>query len=199
MNKFYKFACDVTAGRLLGCKDVIGGINKIFLQAYDEDLINGLSFGASALVNEIDDVPAITVFQYDLRQGTGSYTSNFTSDDATGTTYYEQVLEVTLQKIEAEDLSQLDLILKGRCQVYVLDNNDNLFLLGTKYGCTVTAGAMSTGVQKGDLSGFTLTFTGQEQENFIFKPTAGVGSTKYPFDNMTTPANVTITTGTYPS
>jgi hypothetical protein len=199
MNKFYKFACDVTAGRLLGCKDVIGGINKIFLQAYDEDLINGLSFGSSALVNEIDDVPAITVFQYDLRQGTGSYTSNFTSDDATGTTYYEQVLEVTLQKIEAEDLNQLDLILKGRCQVYVLDNNDNLFLLGTKYGCTVTAGAMSTGVQKGDLSGFTLTFTGQEQENFIFKPTAGVGTAKYPFDGVTTDANVTITAGTYPS
>tara|TARA_R100000655_G_scaffold348_13_gene1463 strand:- start:2714 stop:3313 length:600 start_codon:yes stop_codon:yes gene_type:complete len=199
MNKFYKFACDVTAGRLLGCKDVIGGINKIFLQAYDEDLINGLQFGSLALVNEIEDVPAITVFQYDLRQGTGSYTSNFTSDDATGTTYYEQVLEVTLQKIESEDLSQLDLILKGRCQVYVLDNNDNLFLLGTKYGCTVTAGAMSTGTAKGDLSGFTLTFTGQEQENFIFKPTAGVGTDKYPFDGVTTDANVTITAGTYPS
>ena len=117
MNKFYKFACDVSEGRLVACKDVIGGIQKIFLTNYDEALLSKLTITA----NEITDFSsAITVFQYDLRANTGTYNANFTSNDANGTTYYEQVLEVVLQKIVHEDLPHLDNILKGRCHVWVL-------------------------------------------------------------------------------
>tara|TARA_R110002020_G_scaffold164573_1_gene351366 strand:- start:7619 stop:8206 length:588 start_codon:yes stop_codon:yes gene_type:complete len=194
MNKFYQFACNVTAGRTLGCKDVIGGIQKVFLMVYDEDLYTGMA----ETDNEITELPAITVFQYDLRPNTATFNANFTSDDATGTTYYEQVLDVTLQKIVHEDLNQLDLITKGRTQVWVLDANDNCFLMGAQFGCSVTAGAMSTGTAKGDLSGFTLTFTAQEKENYMVKESAGIGTASYPFDGIDTPGNVTITAGTYP-
>ena len=195
-NKFYKFGCDVSEGRAVGCKDVIGGINKIFLLNYDADLLSKLTITS----NEITDIDsAVTLYQYDLRPNTATFNANFTSDDATGSTYYEQVLDVTLQKIVKEDIPHLDNILKGRCQVWVLDANDNVFLLGTRFGCSVTAGAMSTGTAKGDLSGFTLTFTSQETENYIVKATAGVGTAKYPFDAISTPANVTITVGTTPT
>ena len=195
-NKFYEFGCDVSEGRAVGCKDVIGGINKIFLLNYDADLLSKLTITS----NEITDIDsAITIYQYDLRPNTATFNANFTSDDATGSTYYEQVLDVTLQKIVKEDIPHLDNILKGRCQVWVLDANDNVFLLGTRFGCSVTAGAMSTGTAKGDLSGFTLTFTSQETENYIVKATAGVGTAKYPFDAISTPANVTITVGTTPT
>jgi hypothetical protein len=195
-NKLYEFGCDVSEGRLVGCKDVIGGINKIFLLNYDADLLSKLTITS----NEITDIDsAVTLYQYDLRPNTATFNANFTSDDATGSTYYEQVLDVTLQKIVKEDIPHLDNILKGRCQVWVLDANDNVFLLGTRFGCSVTAGAMSTGTAKGDLSGFTLTFTSQETENYIVKATAGVGTAKYPFDAISTPANVTITVGTTPT
>ena len=195
-NKLYEFGCDVSEGRLVGCKDVIGGINKIFLLNYDADLLSKLTITS----NEITDIDsAVTLYQYDLRPNTATFNANFTSDDATGSTYYEQVLDVTLQKIVKEDIPHLDNILKGRCQVWVLDANDNVFLLGTRFGCSVTAGAMSTGTAKGDLSGFTLTFTSQETENYIVKATAGVGTAKYPFDAISTPGNVTITVGTTPT
>jgi len=197
MNKLYEFqACDVSEGRLVACKDVIGGIQKIFLTNYDEALLSKLTITS----NEITDFgSAITVFQYDLRANTGTYNANFTSNDANGTTYYEQVLEVMLQKIVHEDIPNLDNILKGRCHVWVLDANDNVFLLGTRFGCTVTAGAMSTGTAKADMSGFTLTFTAQETENYMLKESAGVGTAKYPFDGIATDANVTITVGTTPA
>jgi len=195
-NKLYEFGCDVSEGRAVGCKDVIGGINKIFLLNYDADLLSKLTITS----NEITDIDsAVTLYQYDLRPNTATFNANFTSDDATGSTYYEQVLDVTLQKIVKEDIPHLDNILKGRCQVWVLDANDNVFLLGTRFGCSVTAGAMSTGTAKGDLSGFTLTFTSQETENYIVKATAGVGTDKYPFDAISTPGNVTITVGTTPT
>ncbi len=195
MNKFYKFGCDISEGRLVACKDVIGGIQKIFLTNYNESLLGDLTLSG----NEITDFSsAITVFQYDLRANTGTYNANFTSNDANGTTYYEQVLEVMLQKIVKQDIPHLDNILKGRCHVWVLDANDNVFLLGTRFGCSVTAGAMSTGTAKADLSGFTLTFTSQETENYILAATAGVGTAKYPFDGIATDGNVTITVGTTP-
>lgn len=194
MNKLYKFACNVSEGRLVACKDVIGGISKIFLMTYDEAFLGDLTISS----NEITEIAATTVFQFDLRPNTASFNANFTSSDATGTTYYEQVLEVQLQKIVKEDIPNLDNILKGRCQVFILDGNDNVFLLGTRFGCSVTAGAMSTGTAKADLSGFTLTFTAQETENYIVKATAGVGTAKYPFDGIGTPANMTITVGTTP-
>ena len=196
MNKLYKFACNVSEGRLVGCKDVIGGINKVFLLTYDEDLLSKLTI-ASNVITDFDE--AITVYQFDLRPNTANLNANFTSNDATGTTYYEQVLEVTLQKIVKEDIPNLDNILKGRCQVFVLDANDNVFLLGTRFGCSVTAGAMSTGTAKADLSGFTLTFSAQETENYIVSATAGVGTDKYPFDGISTDGNVTITVGTTPA
>ena len=176
-NKKYNFACAVNDGRLLDCKDAIGGIQTIYLAPYSADLLSGLLF--------------------DLRPNTSSYTANMTSDPAQGTTYYEQVLEVVLQKIHAEDLHHLDVILKGRVQAFVLDANDNAFLLGTRFGLDVTAGAMSTGTAKADMSGFTLTFTGQETQNYEVIPSAGVGTDKYPFDAITTPANITIEVGTY--
>jgi len=196
-NKLYEFlACDVSEGRLVPCKDSIGGIQKVYLMTYDEDLFNKFTISG----NEITEIAAITIFKYDLRANTTGFTSTFTSSDENGTTYYEQTLELQLQKIVKEDLPHLDNIAKGRCQAFVLDANDNVFVMGTRFGCSVTAGAMVTGTAKGDLSGFNLTLTAQETENYIVKKSSGnPGATRYPFDNIGTPGNVTITAGTTPA
>ena len=97
-NKLYNFACDINAGRLVGCKDVIGGIKKVFLMPYDETLVSKLTTdGANR--NLVTEIASITVYQFDLRTNTSSFTNNYTSDDANGTYYNEQVLELQLQKI----------------------------------------------------------------------------------------------------
>ena len=195
-NKKYNFSCDLSSGRLVPCKDSIGGINKIYLLPYIETLFNKFTFSA----NEITEIGTLTLFKYDLRANTSGFTSTFTTSDENGTSFYEQTLEVQLQKIVKEDLSALDILLKGRCQVFVLDANDNVFVMGTRFGCSVTAGAMTTGTGKADLSGFTLTFTAQETENYIVAKSSGnPAEASYPFDSITTPANITITSGTTPA
>jgi hypothetical protein len=195
-NKLYNFACDVSEGRLVPCKDSIGGIQKVYFMTYDEGLFSKFTLSGS----EITEITAITIYKYDLRANTSGYTSTFTTSDENGTTFYEQTLEVQLQKIVKEDLAHLDNITKGRCQVFVLDANDNVFVMGTRFGCSVTAGAMVTGTAKGDLSGFNLTISSQETENYIVKKSSGNPSASgYPFDNISTPGNVTITAGTTPA
>ena len=114
--------------------------------------------------------------------------------------FYEQVLEVALAQINSKDLSYINNIAQGRCQAWVLDANNRTFLMGAKFGCTVTGGAMSTGQAKVDRSGWTLTFTAQEQINYVLPESAGAGTTGFPFDGLdSTVGNVTINGGDYPT
>ena len=123
-------------------------------------------------------------------------TVNINSDPATGTTWFEQTLSVTLQKLTAAESNELKLICYNRAQVFVLDNNDNLFLLGMDNGCDVSGGTAVTGAAKGDMTGYTLELRAEERDPLIWLPaTAGAGTVKYPFDGLTDEADLNIATG----
>ena len=204
-------ACNLTKGLLVDCKDQIGGLKRIyFVKSYCSDIrANAVFDGTDTNVIDtagftnwdIADGGAVTVFQYDFRPNLSSMTVNFTSDPATGTTFFEQTLSITMQKLSVAQTNELKLISYNRSQVFVLDNNDNLFLLGIDNGMDVSGGTAVTGAGKGDMTGFTLELRGEEKDPMIWiNATAGVGSggtptPKYPFDGLTDEANLTITTG----
>ena len=200
-NKLYNFACDINAGRKIGCKDVVGGIKSVFLLPYDEDLISKLVFDGTftSVIDDITSTPDVATFKFDVSTETSSFTNNINSADANGTYFNEQVIELTLQKIAAQDLQMIDILGGGRVQAFVLDNNDNTFLCGTLFGMTLTAGAMQTGTAKADLTGFTITLTGREPKTYMLNRTAGPGSSNYPFDALDPNENITQTAGTYPA
>jgi len=200
-NKLYNFSCEVGAGRMVGCQSAIGGIQKIYLMAYVDELESYFTPEAGASSYEIKDInTAITVYKFDLRPNTASYNATITTSDENGTMFYEQVLEVALAQIQSKDLSYINKIAQGRCQAWVLDANNRTILMGAKFGCTVTGGVLTTGQAKADRSGWTLTFTAQEQANYILPESAGAGETGFPFDGLdSTVANVTITAGDYPT
>mgnify|MGYP003109054308 FL=1 len=204
-------ACNLTKGLLVDCKDQIGGLKRIyFVKSYCSDIrANAVFDGTDTNVIDtanfanwdIQSGGAVTVFQYDLRPNLSSMTVNFTSDPATGTTFFEQTLSISMQKLSVAQSNELKLISYNRSQVFVLDNNDNLFLLGMDNGMDVSAGTAVSGDAKGSMTGFTLELRGEEKEPLIWiNATAGVGTggtptAKYPFDGLTDEANLTITTG----
>ena len=138
----------------------------------------------------------VNVFQYDLRPNLSSMTVNINSDPATGTTWFEQTLSVTLQKLTAAQSNELKLISYNRSQIFVLDMNDNVFLLGMDNGCDISGGTAVTGAAKSDMTGYTLELRAEERDPLIWLPaTAGVGTTKYPFDGLSDEAALNIATG----
>jgi hypothetical protein len=77
------------------------------------------------------------------------------------------------------DHKQIKLLAYGRPQVVVEDNNGNLFLCGLEHGMDVSGGTIVTGAAMGDLSGYTLTLSGQEAvpANFLTTTLTSAGFT----------------------
>ncbi len=167
-------ACDITRGRLIDCKDTIGGLKAIYIaKSYSNNV------SAAATINTTEMTTAgfatwsccggtVTVFKYDLVQNLSSLSVTINSDNANGTTFFTQALSVVLQKIDHDMTNELRLMAYSRSQIFVQDANDNVYLLGIDGGCYVTGGTVVTGAAMGDLSGYTLTLTGMETKPAVF-------------------------------
>ena len=202
--------CALTSGRIVDCKDQIGGLKTIFFCAdYSSNI------GQHMTVNGTDPLQidtagftgwtafgtptgsTMTLYKYDLRPNLSSMTVNFNADAATGTTFFTQTLSLTLQKIDAATSNQIKLLCYNRVQIFVQDTNDNVFLLGVDNGCDVSGGTIVSGAAKGDLTGYTIEFTAEEKEPiYNIKKTLGSG-TDYPFDQLgDADSELTIVSGT---
>jgi len=169
-------ACDISLGRIEPCKDSVGGLKAVYFVNYGD--ATGYTYDATN-TDVIDAVAGTPVaYKYDLK-GASTFTQNVNSSRENGTTFYEQVLELTFKKLSIVDNKQLKLMAYGRPQVIVEDNNGNLFYAGLKHGMDVTGGTIVTGGAMGDLSGYTLTLTGMEPvpANFLGDTLTAAGFT----------------------
>ena len=199
-------ACDITRGRLIDCKDTIGGLKAIYIcKAYNNNISAVATINATEMTTagfatwSSQSGSQTTVFKYDLVPNLSSMTVNINSDNANGTTFFEQTLSVVLQKIDHDTTNELRLMAYSRAQIFVQDQNDNCFLLGIDNGCHVTGGTVITGTAMGDQNGYTIEWGAQEKNALIQLPaSAGVATTKFPFDGLTDESALTITVGTLP-
>jgi hypothetical protein len=154
-------SCDLSDGRLLPCKDQVGGLKNVYFINYGVDTTLITTAGAEDTV-AATDFAAEDAYKYALK-GTSSLTQNIQSSRENGTTVFEQVLELTLPTLSSKDNYQIKLLSFGRPHVVVEDYNGNFFLVGREHGADVTGGTIVTGSAMGDLSGYTLTLTAMER------------------------------------
>jgi hypothetical protein len=157
-------SCDISNGRLEQCKDVIGGLQAIYILNYGEyDPITDVSY-----VGTTDEISAIAlttagtpIYKFELK-GTNSFETTITSSRENGTTFFEQVLAVTLKKQDVQTHKEVKLLTYGRPNIVVRTNANQFFMAGLARGMDVTAGTIGNGTNLGDMNGYGLTFTGQE-------------------------------------
>jgi len=154
-------ACTISDGRQEPCKDVVGGIKNVYMLSYKT--AGFASSGTFARTDEeITNLGADdTWYKYEVK-GASSFTQNITSSRENGTTFFEQVVELTFKKLTYEDHDRVYRIAAGRPHVVIEDYNGNYFLVGEEHGCDATGGTVVTGAAMGDLTGYTLTLTGME-------------------------------------
>ena len=193
-------ACDLTKGRKVPCKDVVGGLKNIYF----------LDFGSLGTVTLTDDeitnltgtqiggtANSLTAYKYELK-GNSSFEQAITSSRENGTTYFEQTLNLTFKKLTKEDNKEIKLLAYGRPHIAIEDYNGNVFMMGTEHGADVNGGTIVTGAAMADLSGYTLTFAASElaPANFMDSDTKDVD---FPFsvtDYAGLSGTITITEGT---
>ena len=157
-------SCDISRGRLEPCKDSVGGLNAVYF-------INkgGITAGYDVTDTDvIDNLGTPTAYKFDIKGGS-TYTENITSSRENGTTTFEQVLELQLTKLTKEDHKTVKLLAYGSPHVLIEDNNGNVFVAGLEHGLDVSGGTIVSGAAMGDMSGYTLTFSGMEKApaNFV--------------------------------
>lgn len=167
-------ACNLTIGRQLDCKDYIGGIRTVMFQVVAD-------YAPTYSGNVLASIAADTVYRYELAKGTGSFTETIQTAPENGTIFYEGAVNLKLHKLSATWRDEIKLLVQNRLVVYILDNNNNQWVIGETNGAELSAGTGSTGAALGDLNGYDLTFTSQEPE-----PMRNAGTyTTNPFDNVT--------------
>jgi len=171
--------CTLSSGRLLKCKDKIGGIKTIFLGLHS-DYTTGVEVDSGT--QEVNVLPTATIYRYELSQAAGDFIETITSSVENGTVFWNQVVNISLMQLTAEDRLELQNVAQSRLAVFVLDNNDNIWMVGQYDSAELTAGTSATGTAKGDANGYTLTFTATEK-----LPARRLEDyTAVPFDNFAT-------------
>lgn len=169
-------SCDLTLGRKEVCKDSVGGLKAVYFVNFGD--MGAITYDTTN--TDVIDAVAGTpdAFKYELK-GASTFTQNINSSREAGTTFFEQVLELTFKKLTPKDHKELKLLSFARPHVIVEDNNGNFFLAGFEHGCDVTGGTIVTGGAMADLSGYTLTLTGMERvpANFLDTNPTAVGFT----------------------
>ena len=150
-------SCEISLGRLEGCKDQIGGLKAIYFVNFgDAESWTVADEAISAISATTPDA-----YKYDLR-GNSSFDQSLTSSRENGTTFAEQTLVVSLKKQDAATNKEVKLLAYGRPHILIEDNNNSIFVMGEDYGSEMNA-TTSTGTAMGDKSGYELTFTATEK------------------------------------
>lgn len=170
-------ACNISLGYNEPCKDSVAGLTAVYFMNFNT---GSFTLDATDVVTAFPS--GSTVYKYELK-GTNGYTETVNTSRDNGTTFFSQELSLQLKKLTAEATKELKLLAYSRPKIVVADRNGNAFLVGKNEGADMTAGTITTGTAYGDLSGYTMVFTGQEQlpANFISgstlaNPFAGVAN-----------------------
>jgi len=178
-------SCIVTLGRQEVCKESVGGLQGVYFLNYTTGSYTHAT--ASDPGSPITAFPAAaggvsqSAYYYELK-GTSAYTETVNSSRENGTTFFSQELVLNLKKLTNEMTTQLRLLAYGRPQIVVSTMAGDALLVGEREGADLTAGTIQTGGSLGDLYGYSITFTGQEQFNASFISGAAFNN---PFANLT--------------
>lgn len=180
--------CGALSGRTIDCTDVVGGLKAIYFAEVFQDLTTVAS--ATESTGVVNTIPSdtgttsgsYTVHKYELRPELSSMTINIQADTNNGTVFYEQTLSLMFHKLKPTDGGKIVELAKSRLNTYVLDNNDQVYVLGAENGLDISGGNLTTGTSFGDMNGFQLELSGRELFPVWFLPAPSVGSANYPFN-----------------
>lgn len=156
-------SCLITSGISLGCRDANGGIQEVYIGAYNGSAMT-YTLGTSSNENQITAFAGTTVSFYTIEQPqeTASFTSPGEYSTENMSSFYTHTLDLTIYQLSASTNLTINTLGRGAWRIIVKDKQGNYFLLGYQNGMRVSSATPGLGKAMGDLNGATLTFTSKE-------------------------------------
>lgn len=153
--------CALTQDYLFGCDTGAGGTKECYLI----ELENVTAFTeSSGTLTAITKASGKIFRKYQLVRETANFQEDIVGNIQNGTLYYDQKGTIVLNKQNVSVRNELLLMAKARLVVVIKDNNDTYRLYGRQNGLKLESGSAATGTAWGDRNGYTLNFTGKENE-----------------------------------
>lgn len=176
-------ACNLSSGKLISCKEQVGGIQEVFLSNAFSIWKGTSTFDAN---KQLTDVDPVTIYRYELKGTGNTIVENIEASEDNGTIAYTQELTIQLNGLTVSDrIELLNLAKNRRLIVFVRDNNDNIRMFGWDHGMEVSGGSIENGGSEGDFVGNKLTLRAMCKAPAFFVESF----TTVPFDNI---ANITV-------
>jgi len=137
--------------------NAMGGLKTAYILA-------GEITSTTVVAGEITDIIGTgSFYEFQLAKDTAFFNEAINVSNTAGTVYYEGVLTMVLQKMDAEKRNQILLLAANRdLRIAFVDQQDVTWIAGLTRGMVMSASTAASGTAVADLNGYTLSFTAQE-------------------------------------
>ena len=140
-------SCVLSNGQARDCSDSLGGIVEVLISERDNVTATTVANGD---ISAITQSGATNFYRYELKKESGSLTSTATVDQAGGTSFYDNVVAFTINKMSAVKSNEIKMLMLARLFVIVKDNNGVYWALGNDNFCEGSSLVGQTGQAYGD-------------------------------------------------
>lgn len=154
-------ACALTQGYVLDCREGIGGLKEVYV--IEKANVTSVT-EVSGVITVITKASGKRFWKYSLVRETSSATETINGNEQNGTIFYDQNVQIILNKRQASIRNEVLLLAKNFLTIVGVENTGRAFLYGREQGLQLLTGTSETGVAWGDRNGYTLPFAGKEEE-----------------------------------
>lgn len=140
------------------CNPLLAGISELWLTYFDS--ATPAIVESSHTITAVTMATGVTFYKYSFAKNTSSLNSVLTKDDANGTRYYTNTIEVVFSKLEAAKHLEVMAMAAEKLAAIVKDNNGKYWYVGADAYVSGTATEAGTGASYDDRNGYTVTLEG---------------------------------------
>ena len=145
------------------CDSATGGIKAVYI-AEAADVTDVSVNATTGVIDTITMASGKKFKKYTFRKQSSNFNSEASIDDAIGSRYWTNNVDMVFVKADAAKRLEMNALLQDDCVAIVLDQMDNYIYMGYDNPVSATAGTQETGTQFSDRNGYTITLTDQSNE-----------------------------------
>lgn len=146
------------AGIGFDCNANLAGVREVYITYYDDATVTPDT--DTHTISGVSLSTGVSWYTYEFARNTSSLTSTLTKDDANGTRYYTNTLELVFNKLTAAKHLEVMALAAEKLAVIVVDNNGKMWYLGADAYVTGVSTEAGTGASADDRNGYTVTIEG---------------------------------------